>query len=109
MHCSPDGRFVYGSNRLKDAEGTIVIFKVDENSGALTLVNHVGSGGETPRNFVLHPTGKWMLVANQGSCSVVVFRVDTDTGDLTQTNARLDDSHSPLCLQFVPGEPAHLL
>ena len=64
IHVSPDGRFVYGSNRVKDAEGQIVIFSIDQDSGELTLVGHEPCGGITPRNFALHPSGDWMLVAN---------------------------------------------
>ncbi len=54
-HCadiqiSPDGRFVYGSNRGHDS---IPIFAVDQDSGKLTLVDYTPCGGSTPRNLAL--------------------------------------------------------
>jgi hypothetical protein len=63
---SPDGRFCYGSNRVRDAEGAIVIFSVNQATGELVLVGHEPCGGVTPRNFALHPSGRWLLVANSG-------------------------------------------
>ena len=101
VHCSPDGKFVYGSNRAKDVEGTLVVFAVDPNSGGLSLVEHVGSGGVTPRNFALHPSGEWLVVANQSSGNLVSFNVDKATGHLQRTGS-IDGLFSPLCVQFVP-------
>ncbi len=67
---SPDGRFVYGSNRVREGEGSIACFAVDPLTGALALVSHTPSGGVTPRNFCLHPSGDWLVVANAGSNNV---------------------------------------
>jgi hypothetical protein len=67
---SPDGRFVYGSNRVREGEGSIACFAVDPLTGALSLVSHTPSGGATPRNFCLHPSGDWLVVANAGSNNV---------------------------------------
>ena len=62
-------RFVYGSNRVKDSDGLIVTFAIDQTSGMLTPVGWTPSGGATPRNFALAPSGRHMLVANQvGEC-----------------------------------------
>jgi 6-phosphogluconolactonase len=79
---SPDGKFVYGSNRGHD---TIVIYKVGDN-GRLTLVGHENGGGDvkTPRNFTIDPTGKFVLVANQKGNSVTVFKRDAEKGTLTK-------------------------
>ena len=51
------------------------------------------------RNFSFDPTGRWLLVANQRSGSVVVFARDAESGRLTPTPQRLDLS-SPVCLRF---------
>eukprot|EP01052_Picozoa_sp_SAG31_P058625 SAG31_NODE_18018_length_649_cov_1.547273_1_plen_80_part_00 len=67
IHVSPDGRFVYGSNRVRGgvpadqctAEGSICAFKVLDD-GKLESVGIFGSGGVTPRNFALHPSGDWL-------------------------------------------------
>jgi 6-phosphogluconolactonase (cycloisomerase 2 family) len=110
-------RYVYGSNRANDTEGTIVIFAIDATTGGLSLVGHVGCGGVTPRNFALHPSGEWLVVANQTTGNLVVFDVDRETGWLKQSSAAGSEEgggadgagggvlpllQTPLCVQFVP-------
>jgi len=56
--------------------------------------------GDWPRNFSLHPSGRWLLVANQRSDSVVVFGRDPDTGRLTPMRQRIA-LPSPVCLRFA--------
>jgi 6-phosphogluconolactonase len=74
---SPDGRFLYGSNRGDDS---LAMFKIDAASGALTPAGHVSTGGRTPRHFAIDPSGRWLLAANQDSGSIVLFRLDPSTG-----------------------------
>lgn len=97
IHVSPDGRFVYGSNR---GHNSIVTFAFDEKSGMLTLVGHTPTGGKKPRNFVLSPDGKFLLVANQDSDSVIIFARDEATGKLTATGSKIDVP-TPVCLKFL--------
>jgi len=56
--------------------------------------------GDWPRNFSLHPSGRWLLVANQRSDSVVVFGRDPDTGRLTPMRQRIA-LPSLVCLRFA--------
>ena len=74
---SPDGRFVYASNRGHDS---IAIFRIDEQTGELHAAGHVSTRGKTPRNFALTPDGQWMIAANQESDSIVLFRMDSQSG-----------------------------
>lgn len=76
-----DGRFVYFANRDNDF---IYSFKADVHSGALVPIKRTSSGGKTPRNFVLDPTEKWMLVANQDSNQIAVFARNPETGELAE-------------------------
>jgi 6-phosphogluconolactonase len=76
---SPDGRFLYGSNRGHDS---IAIFAVDAATRTLTALGHQPTLGKRPRHFALDPSGRWLLAANQDSDSIVVFRVDATTGAL---------------------------
>lgn len=76
---SKDGRFVYFANRGDDF---IYSFKADPATGALTPMKRTASGGKTPRNFTLDPTERWMLVANQNSSVVSVFKRNPETGEL---------------------------
>ncbi|CAJ1400425.1 unnamed protein product [Effrenium voratum] len=61
IHVSPDGRFLYGSNRGHDS---LVCFSIGRD-GLLTLVDFTSTEGAHPRNFSIHPSGSWVLVANQ--------------------------------------------
>jgi 6-phosphogluconolactonase len=97
----PSGRFLYGSNRGHD---TIAVFAIDGKTGSLTPIEHVPTGGKTPRNFTLDPTGAYLLAANQGSDSVVVFRIDGATGRLKATGQTLRVG-SPVCVTFAPAPP----
>jgi 6-phosphogluconolactonase len=62
-------------------------------------VAHVPTGGKTPRNFAIDPSGRYLLAANQKSDSVVVFRIDPDTGRLTPAGSTVEVG-APVCLVF---------
>lgn len=98
IHVSPDGKFVYASNRLDLNE--IVIYSVDQATGELTFVGRQSSMGEHPRNFAIDPTGNFLLVANQNTNDIYVFRRDKETGLLTLTDSKLELGR-PVCLKFV--------
>jgi 6-phosphogluconolactonase len=93
---SPDGGFVYGSNRGHDS---IAIWEVEDGDGMLRAVEHESTRGKTPRNFSLDPTGSWMLVANQESNTIVPFRRDPGTGRLTATGP-VTPAPSPVAILF---------
>jgi 6-phosphogluconolactonase len=97
IHVSPAGRFVYGSNR---GHNSIVVFAIDEYSGALSLVQHQPTGGEWPRNFAIDPSGRFLLVANQNTDNVVVFSIDPETGMLEPADRDLEIP-APVCLRFA--------
>jgi len=96
IHVAPSGRSLYVSNR---GHNSIAVFSVADSTGALALEQVVSTEGDWPRNFSLDPTGQWLLVANQRSGSIVVFRRDQDSGRLTPTSQRLAIP-SPVCLRF---------
>jgi 6-phosphogluconolactonase len=76
----PTGRFVYASNRGHDS---LAAFAVAESSGTLTPLQHVPSGGRTPRYMTFDLTGRWLLATNLDSDTVAIFGIDRDTGRLT--------------------------
>lgn len=98
IHVSPDGKFLYASNRGR--ENNIAIFKIDEGTGKLTLVGCQSTLGATPRNFCIEPSGKYLLAANQETDNVVVFKRDVKTGLLTATGEQLSIP-KPVCLKMV--------
>ena len=83
IHLSPDGKFLYASNRLKN-DG-IAIFSVDPQTGCLTRVGYANTGLH-PRHFALTPNGKYLLCACMDSNIVQVFARDAQTGLLTDTH-----------------------
>lgn len=94
----PSGKFVYVSNR--DPYNSIAIFSIHEKTGELKFVGHQSTGVKTPRNFAIEPTGKYMLVANQSGGNVIVFRIDSSTGELTPTPSSVAVSN-PVCVRFM--------
>jgi 6-phosphogluconolactonase (cycloisomerase 2 family) len=78
---SPDGRFLYVSNRGHDS---IAIFAIQPGSGKLFLRGHEPTGGRTPRFFTLAPDGRALLVGNQDSHTITRFAVEPATGMLSR-------------------------
>ncbi|MCI3923008.1 lactonase family protein [Paenibacillus sp. TRM 82003] len=96
IHLSPDGRFLYGSNRGHDS---IAVYAVGDD-GRLTPVEHASVLGRHPRNFALSPDGRFLLAANRDTNNVVVFARDADTGCLQPTGHSLQLS-KPVCVKFL--------
>jgi len=97
VHVSPSGKFLYGSNR---GHNSIVVFQIDQQTGKLTLVEHVSTEGNWPRNFTIDPSGAFLLVANQRSENVVVFSINASTGRLKPTGVN-EAIPAPVCLRFL--------
>jgi 6-phosphogluconolactonase len=93
----PSGKFLYGSNR---GHNTIAIFKIDEETGKLTLVGHQGKTIKEPRNFAIEPTGRFLLVGNQNGASVSVFRIDQKSGELELVGEPVSVPN-PVCIRFM--------
>jgi 6-phosphogluconolactonase len=98
IHVSPSGRFLYGSNRGHDS---IVIYRIDEETGRLSLIGHESTRGQFPRNFAIDPTGDFLLAANQNSNNIVGFRIDQETGLLEPTGEETRVP-TPVCIKFLP-------
>ena len=97
IHLSPDGKFLYASNRGE--ENNLAIFSVDRSSGMLTTSGLQSTLGEGPRNFMIDPTGKYLLVANQKTSNVIVFKRNLNTGSLEKINEI--EVPNPVCLKML--------
>jgi 6-phosphogluconolactonase len=106
----PSGKFVYGSNRANNSNGTnsVAVFAVNGPTGALTLVQQAPTGS-TPRNFALDPTGAFCIVANQGANTVVLYSIDPATGLLTMKAQSLAVSMPVCVLPFFTQPPQPVL
>ena len=104
IQLSPDGRFLYASNRLK-ADG-IAIFKIDAQDGTLTRIGYQPTGIH-PRGFALTPSGRYLLAACRDSHCIQIFRRDEQTGLLMDTG-QVVEMNKPVCIRFLerPVSPA---
>jgi 6-phosphogluconolactonase len=98
IHMSPDGRFLYATNRGDANE--ILTYAVNPSNGHLKLLGRNSTLGKTPREFAIDPTGRWLIVGNQDSDSVYFFRRNPETGELASDPKRLEIG-SPVDFKFV--------
>lgn len=98
IHVSPDGKFLYASNR--GDFNNIAIYKIDQANGKLTNIGFQSSLGKTPRNFNFDPSGNFLLVGNQDTDEIVILKRDKETGMLSDTNKRIKVG-KPVCLKWI--------
>jgi len=96
IHISPDGKFLYASNREERNELAIYAIAKD---GRLKFIDRQSTMGTAPRNFAIDPTGKFLLVANMRTNEVIVFRRNMTTGLLKLTEKKIQID-APACLKF---------
>lgn len=94
IHLSPDGNFLYASNRGHDS---IVIYRISED-GNLKRIGFEPTRGNEPRNFALSPDGTYLIVANQNSDNLVVFQRNEITGKLSFMSDI--QAPTPVCVLF---------
>ena len=92
-----EGKFVYFANRDDDF---LYACRANPATGALTPIGRTSCGGKIPRNFTLDPTEHWMLVANQDSNLLSIFKRDPVTGKLANEGKSVA-APAPMCILFV--------
>lgn len=95
IHFSPDGKFLYASNR--GVENNIAIFSVSEN-GLLESQGYQPSLGLHPRIFAIDESGKFLIVANVNTGNLVVFKRDLKTG-LMKKMSEVTGLKNPSCVK----------
>jgi 6-phosphogluconolactonase len=98
IRVSADVRFVYTSMR---SDNTIRLFAFDPIAESLNYIASYPTGGLTPREFTIDPTGKWLLVAHQDSDTIAIFNVNSYNGTLSLFNT-VENIKSPVCLSWLP-------
>jgi 6-phosphogluconolactonase len=102
-HCAdlkitPDGRFLYGTNRGHDS---IAAYRIGE-AGRLTLIAIESSLGKGPQNLAIAPGGELLLLcANMPGNNVAVFRIDSETGRLISAGPVVS-MPKPSCIRILP-------
>ena len=97
VQITPDGRFLYGSNRGHDS---LAVYALDPASGRMTSRGWVSTGGRIPRNFEVDPTGRFLCTAGQDSNNLVLFRIDQTTGMPVQYGTEAH-AGTPICVRFA--------
>jgi len=83
------GTRIYSANETDHIgtgkEGTVSAFAINHTDGQLQLLNTIRSGGAGPTYVSIHPSGKFLLVANYfgGSISVLPILADGKLGEPT--------------------------
>jgi 6-phosphogluconolactonase (cycloisomerase 2 family) len=87
------GTRLYSANetdRVGDSnEGTVSAFSINRNDGRIQHLNTVRSGGAGPTYVSLHPSGRFLLVANYfgGSIAVVPILADGRLGEVSDVKS----------------------
>lgn len=97
IHVSADGRFVYASIR---GHNSIAVYKVDEQTGKLSLIEHTPTEGIWPRDFSLDPSEEFLVVANQESNNLALFERNKETGKLSLLQSDVSVPY-PVCVKFL--------
>lgn len=79
LYISSDGKFIYNSNR---GHNSITVFKVNDDH-TLSLVQHVSTLGDFPRDFNWDKEQKYVVAANQNSNNATLYLRNKQTGALT--------------------------
>lgn len=90
-----DGTRMYSANETDrvgdDGQGTVSAFAVDREDGHLTPLGTVPSGGAGPTYVSLHPSGRFLLVANYFGGSVAVLPILPDGRLGEATDIKVDE------------------
>ncbi len=96
LEITPDGKFLYGTNRGHDS---IAAYSIADD-GTLKLIEIVSSLGKGPQNLAVSPNGRHLLCANMPGNNVAIFAVDRETGKLTAKGDPVEIP-KPSCIMIV--------
>lgn len=99
IHVTPDGKFLYASNRGHDS---IATFAIDQTNGKLTPLGQTPTE-KTPREFDIDPSGDFLISAGQNSHQLIVYRIAKDTGALKPLKV-YPTGKSPAWVLIVPAK-----
>jgi 6-phosphogluconolactonase len=97
IHISRDGRFVYAGNR---GHNSIAVFRVNEETGELSFLEHTSTEGDWPRDFEIDPSEKFIVASNQESSTIVLYARDESNGRLTLLQSDIKVPY-PVCVKFL--------
>ncbi len=98
VRVSPSGDCVLVSNRGTESD-SIAVFRFGHPDGSLALTQVQATAGREPREFVFDPDGRFVVVANQDSHTLVVFAFDEANYRLEQVTSA--EVPTPVCLAIA--------
>lgn len=90
----PNNKFVYASNRIHES---IVTYRINEQTGFLTTLGYTDVLGKTPRFMTFDTQAENLLVANEDSDVINIFKINLETGSLEYKNQSISVG-SPTCI-----------
>ena len=96
LKITPDGRYLYGTNRGHDS---IAAYRIGDD-GRLSLIGIQPSLGKGPQNLAITPNGEVLLCANMPGNTIALFRIDARTGSLTALGTPTP-LKSPSCIRIL--------
>ena len=90
---SNNNKNIYVTNR---GDNSISVFKVNNNK--IELIQNISSCGDFPRDILLNNSEEYVIVANQNSSNIVIFKRDIESGFLTSINNANIEIEGPACL-----------
>lgn len=104
---SPDGTHLYSCDEIHDYKGkksgAVSSYSVDRSTGNLTFLNTVSSEGDGPAHISVHPSGRYVFVANYGGGSIAVLPI-LSSGELGPASDFHQDK-GPLGPQHATSAP----
>ena len=109
----PSLKYLYAANEgeFKPEPGkpsNVTAFAIDRKTGQLTMLNRASAGGMGPCHMSMDKAGKWLMLANYGSGSVEVLRVQSD-GRLGEATAFIQHQGSSANPKRQQGPHAHCI
>ena len=101
---------LYAVSEIDNYQGThngaVVSYAIDADSMQLTRLGAVSSAGATPAHVSVHPSGKFVFVANYGGGNVAVFPVGADgaLGEASDVRPSVGPRHRARAVDDPPGQ-----
>ncbi|MEM1356075.1 MAG: beta-propeller fold lactonase family protein [Planctomycetota bacterium] len=99
IHVTPDGRFVYASNR---GHNSIAAYQIHPTTGMMRFVGRYPTE-PVPREFEIDTTGRYLFSGGLRSHKLAAYQIDPATGALTRI-ATYDTPENPMWLTAVPKD-----
>src|SRR5208282_4572201 len=84
--------------------GTVSVFTINSTTGGLAAIPDSSyTTGTNPIGVLVHPSGNYLYVANNGGDNVSEFSIDTTTGVLTElSNPTVSAGTDPVFITYDP-------